>query len=143
MDSGLKIKDGVVIPWSEIEITASKAGGPGGQHVNKTSSRITVRWNILTTNVLLPMQKSRALQKLAENLTNDGELIVHNSTSRSQPQNKVAALERLAELVRKALYIPKKRMQTKIPKAAKEARLQSKSYHSTIKKLRNKKINND
>ena len=59
MKYDLPIKDGIVIPSSELEITTSKAGGPGGQHVNKTETRITVRWNIKTTTALNETQQER------------------------------------------------------------------------------------
>ena len=140
MDIGLKVKGDLIIPMHEIQITTSRAGGSGGQHVNKTNSRITIRWNILNSTVLLPDQKTQLLTKLASKLTTEGDLIVHNSIGRSQQQNKIAALDNLAKLVRKALYIPKKRMKTRVPKGAKEARLQTKSHHSDLKKLRNKKF---
>jgi len=140
MDNGLKIKNEIIIPVQELEITASRAGGPGGQHVNKTSSRITVRWNVVNTAALSFEQKQRVLEKLAGQLTTEGDIIVHNSTSRSQPQNKQAALDNLANIVRKALHVPKKRMKTKVPKGAQEARLKSKSRHANIKKLRSNKF---
>jgi len=143
MDDNLKIKDDLAIPAQELEITTSRAGGPGGQHVNKTSTRISIRWNIAATQILSLEQKNRVLEKLAGKITTEGDLIVHNSASRSQLQNKEAALMNLASLIRKALHVPKKRMQTKLPKTAKEARLQAKSHHSNIKKLRNKKLTSE
>ncbi len=140
MEENLTIKPGLIVPGHEIEVTASRAGGPGGQHVNKTSTRITVRWNVLNTACLLPEQKARVLHKLAGQLTAAGDLVVHNSASRSQTQNKIAALQTLALIIRKALHVPKKRMKTRVPKAAKEKRLDSKSRHGMIKKLRNSKF---
>lgn len=140
MDDNLKIKSDLAIPVHEIEITTSRSGGPGGQHVNKTSTRISVRWNIPATQSFSSEQKNRLLEKLATKITSEGDLIIHSSASRSQLQNKQAALRNLANLVRQALHVPKRRMKTKLPKAAKEARLQAKSHHSNIKKLRNKPI---
>jgi len=136
----LPIKNGIVIPAHELEISASRSGGPGGQHVNKTSTRISVRWNISTTHALTEEQKARVLQKLSHKLTDDGELIVHSSASRSQVQNKDMALAQLAQEVRQALHVPKKRMATRISKAVKEQRLQKKSQRSFIKKMRGKKF---
>lgn len=140
MDDKLIIRPDLAIPLHELLITASRAGGPGGQHVNKTNSRITVRWHVAQSPSLSPEQKSRLLTKLAAQLTQDGELVVHNSASRSQQQNKTAALTNLATLVRKALHVPKKRMRTRVPKAAQEQRLAAKTRHSQIKQLRSKKI---
>jgi len=143
MKTDLPVKNGVVIPGYELEITASRAGGPGGQHVNKTDTRITVRWNVPTTTALDETQKARVLNNLQARLTSDGDLIVHHSASRSQQQNKEAALARLAQEVSNALYIPKKRKATRISKAAKEIRLQSKRQRSAIKGMRSKKIQYD
>lgn len=143
MKYDLPIKNGIIIPAHELEITASRAGGPGGQHVNKTSTRITVRWNARNTNALHDEQKERMLQKLQPHLTSDGDLIIHNSSSRSQHQNKEMALARLAQEIRNALYVPKKRMATHVSKNAQEARLHAKTHRSSIKKLRSKKIHED
>lgn len=143
MKNDLPIQDNIVIPDSELEITTSRAGGPGGQHVNKTDSRITIRWNVHNTNALNPEQKTLVLQNLQSRLTNDGDLIVHNSESRSQGTNKEIALANLAEIIRKALRVPKKRMATRVSRSVKEARLQSKNRHSTMKKARSKKIQFD
>lgn len=140
MKNDLYIKNGITIPDHELEITTSRAGGPGGQHVNKTDTRITVRWNATTTQALTEEQKARVLEKLHNRITSEGDLIVHNSGSRSQNQNKKSALSILAQEIRDALYIPKKRIATKIPKGLKEARLKTKSHRSSIKKMRNKRI---
>ncbi len=139
MKEDLPIKNSIVIPGYELEITASRAGGPGGQHVNKTSTRISVRWNVQQTSALNDEQKQRVLGKLASSLTSEGDIIVHSSASRSQQQNKKAALSLLAERIKKALIIPKKRLKKRVPKAAKEARLQQKKRHSALKKMRSKK----
>ncbi len=134
------VNNGIIIPEHELEITASRSGGAGGQHVNKTSSRITVRWNVNNTQALSPEQKERVLQKLQSQLTVDGDLIIHSSESRSQQHNKDAAITRLARIVAKALHVPKKRRPTRMSPEAKERRLQEKSRHSKIKKMRSKKI---
>jgi ribosome-associated protein len=139
MKNDLPIKNGIVIPYHELEITSSRAGGPGGQHVNKTNSRITVRWNIQTTNALNDEQKARVIQNLAPLLTSEGDLIVHSSSSRSQQQNKDMAFASLAAKVRQALHIPKKRMATRVSKAAQKARLDEKSHRGSIKKMRGKR----
>ncbi|QQR48956.1 aminoacyl-tRNA hydrolase [bacterium] len=140
MNDGLPVKNGIVIPLNELEITTSRAGGPGGQHVNKTSTRITVRWHVPTTIALNDEQKARVMQNLQARLTIDGDLLVHNSASRSQQTNKEEALKQLAQLVRKALYVPKKRIATKVSTGAKEKRLKVKAHKSTIKKMRSKRI---
>jgi ribosome-associated protein len=138
MKNDVPVKNGIVIPDSELEISTSRSGGAGGQHVNKTDTRVTVRWNVKTTTALNEIQRNRVLENLKARLTSDGELIIHNSASRSQLQNKENALAQLAHEISKALYIPKKRMATRVSKSAKEVRLQAKSHRSMIKKMRSK-----
>lgn len=142
MKNDLFIKTNITIPEHEIEITSSRAGGPGGQHVNKTNTKITIRWNVKNTSVLTEEQKERVMTKLQSSLTTEGDLIVHNNESRSQQQNKKLALDHLAQQIRQALYVPKKRIKTRVSQSTKEARLKAKSYRSEIKKMRSKKINN-
>lgn len=139
MDDDLYVRHDLTIPAQELKIAVSRSSGPGGQHVNKTSTRITVHWHVASSGALASAQKEMILQKLVARLTNDGDLVVHNGASRSQQQNKQAALENLAQIIRKALHVPKKRMKTRVPKSAQEARLQAKSQHSLVKKLRSKK----
>lgn len=134
----IPIKNGIVIPEHELEITASRSGGAGGQHVNKTSTRITVRWNIQKTRSLSDEQKQCVLQNLQAELTQDGDIIIHESGSRSQQQNKQVALDRLAQKIRKALHVPKKRIKSRISQFIKETRLQAKKERSELKKLRSK-----
>jgi ribosome-associated protein len=138
MKNNLFINNSLSIPEDELIITTSRSGGAGGQHVNKTDTRITIRWNIPTTQVLTQEQKNYMLQKLHHRLTIDGDLIIHNSESRSQQQNKKNALRNLAQEVRNALHVAKKRVPTGIPKGVKEARLKDKLQRSFIKKMRNK-----
>lgn len=139
MKNDLFIKNNITIPEHELEITSSRAGGPGGQHVNKTNTKITIRWNVKTTSVLTEEQKERVIAKLQSQLTTEGDLIIYNNESRSQQQNKKLALAHLAQQIRQALYIPKKRIKTRVSKSTKEARLKAKSYRSEIKKMRSKK----
>lgn len=136
----LPIKNGIVIPAHELEITASRSGGPGGQHVNKTSSRITVRWNVKTSQAFTDVQKQYLLERLQSELTSEGDLLVSSSASRSQTQNKQLALDQLAQKIRRALHVPKKRMKVKIPKSATEARLHEKKKRGEVKVMRSKKF---
>jgi len=139
MKEDLQVKNGIVIPGQELEIATSRAGGPGGQHVNKSNTRVSIRWNIRDTSALSDHQKERVFQKLHSQLTSEGEIIVHCGASRSQQQNKKAALELLIKKIRKALHVSKKRMKTAVPRGVKEKRLKEKKQRGAIKKMRGRK----
>lgn len=143
MKKGIPIKNSIVIPEDELTITTSSSGGPGGQHVNKTQSKITVRWNVLQTMALSEEEKQRVYEKLRNRLTTEGDLLISNSSSRSQQHNKEAALAQLADEIRKALIVPKKRKKTKVPVVVKESQLQVKKQRSQVKKMRSKKFEYD
>lgn len=140
MKEDVLVQEGIIIPAYELEITASPAGGPGGQHANKTSTRIMVRWNIAHSAALTEEQKARVMAKLAHAITHEGDLIVYYGALRSQHQNREHALKHLAELIRDALLIPKKRKKSGVPKGVKEARLQQKKQKSALKRGRVKKF---
>jgi len=132
----LQVNDILSIPRSELDVRVSRASGAGGQHVNKTSSRVEIFWNIPGSRALSEEQRSRLMEKLASKLTTEGSIRVVASDMRSQSRNRDLAEERLADLVRRALIIPRKRRATKPTRAAKEARLESKKRHSTKKRDR-------
>ena len=139
MSSDVVVSNGIVIPEHELEITTSRGGGPGGQHVNKTDTRVTVRWNIKSTQVLTEQQKLHVLARLHNKLTSEGDILISNCSSRSQLHNKEQALAQLAALITKALYVPKKRKATRTPKGAVESRLYQKTHRGALKKMRGKK----
>lgn len=126
----------VQIPKSEIDITTSRSGGPGGQHVNTTSSRVTLRWDVTHSQALSPEQKQLVRSKLKSRINLAGELILHVDTFRSQIMNRERAYERLQELINQALETPKKRFKTRISNSAKARRLEAKKRTGTVKKLR-------
>ncbi len=134
----LAVNELLSIPRSELDVRVSRSSGAGGQHVNKTSSRVEIFWNILGSRALSEDQRARLLGKLSSRVTSDGGIRVVASDMRSQTRNRELAEERLAELVRRALIIPKKRRATKPTRASKEARLESKKRHSTKKAERRK-----
>jgi ribosome-associated protein len=129
----LTVNDSVSIPRSELDVRVSRASGAGGQHVNKTSSRVEIFWNIPASRAISDEQRARLLEKLASKLTTEGSVRVVASDLRSQSRNRDLAEERLADLVRRALIVPRKRRPTKPTRAAREARLDSKKRQS-IKK---------
>lgn len=109
---------------------ASRSGGPGGQHVNTSSTRIEVVWNVRGSSALRPDQRLRLLAALESKLDSDGELHVVASDTRSQKRNRELAEARLSETVRRALVLPKKRTRTRVPRGAKEQRLAEKKRRS-------------
>jgi ribosome-associated protein len=133
---GIRVNDSVVIPRDELVARATRAGGAGGQHVNTSSTRIELVWNPATTRALNDEQRERVLQKLSSRLDSERNVRVVASDRRSQRQNRDSAEARLAELVRQALIVPKKRRPTKPSRAAKQARLDSKRRTSEKKRER-------
>ncbi len=125
-ESALVVNATVSIPRSELEVRATRSGGPGGQHVNTSSTRIEIRWNVLRTAALDEEQRSRVAEGLATRIDGEGWLRVVSSESRSQRQNREAAEGRLADMVRNALVVRRKRRPTRPSRAAKRARLEDK-----------------
>lgn len=132
----LAVNETLSIPRSELDVRVSRSSGAGGQHVNKTSSRVEIFWNVASSRALTAEQRERLREKLASRLSSDGAVRVVASDMRSQSRNRELAEERLAELVRRALVVPRRRKPTKPTRAAKEARLESKKRHSHKKRQR-------
>jgi ribosome-associated protein len=132
----LPVTDQLVIPAAELTVTVSRSGGPGGQHVNTTDTRVQLRWNPAASGALTEEQRARLLQKLAGRLTADGDLLVACDTHRSQHRNREEARARLAATVREALHRPRPRRRTRIPRAARQKRLQRKKRRGEVKRLR-------
>jgi len=124
------------IPPGELTVRASRASGAGGQHVNKTSSRVEVVWNIAGSRALTPQDRAWLLRKLASRLSADGSLRVVVSDTRSQLRNREIAMERMADVVATALVRPKKRKATKPSRSALRARVEAKKRRSLKKKRR-------
>jgi ribosome-associated protein len=136
MEENLYIREGVTIPGGELGVTASRSGGPGGQNVNKVSSRVTLRWNLRTSAALDEAQKRLVEAKLASRITADGELVIHADKHRSQYLNRESARARLAVLVREALRIPVPRIPTRPSRGAKRRRLAGKKRRAEVKRSR-------
>jgi len=133
------VNDSLSIPRSELDVRVSRSSGAGGQHVNKTSSRVEIFWNVFESRALSEEQRNRLRSKLSSRLTTEGSVRVVASDMRSQSRNSELEEERLVELIRRALVVPKKRRATKPTKASREARLESKKRHSTKKAERRSK----
>jgi ribosome-associated protein len=132
----LRVSRGLLIPPAELKESASRSGGPGGQHVNKTSTRVTLRWNIESSAALSDRQRSRLRSRLGRRLTLRGDLIVHAGHARSRARNRERARERLAELVREGLATPRARVATRPSTAARKRRLEGKRRRSQLKQGR-------
>ncbi len=139
----IEITPRISLDDGELEFSFIRAGGPGGQNVNKVSSAVQMRFDA-RRSASLPNDVSVRLQKLAgARLTLDGVIVISASRFRDQQRNKADAIERLAELIRKAEPAPVKRRITKPPRAAKEKRLEGKARRSTVKSLRGRPIGSD
>ena len=132
----LFVTPSVSIPRTELQARASKSGGAGGQHVNTSSTRIELLWDVSRSAAVTDEQRQRLLEKLSARLDADGFVRVVASTRRSQQQNREEAEERLAQLVRQALVVPKARKKTKPGRAAKERRLSDKKRRAERKQNR-------
>jgi ribosome-associated protein len=135
-DDAVVVDRGLAIPRSELVYRASRSGGAGGQHVNTSSTRIELLWDFGRSRVLDEAARALISEKLASRLDADGNVRIVASDRRSQQQNRVAAEERLAELVRRALTIPKPRKKTKPSRGAKEKRLAEKRHRAERKRRR-------
>ncbi len=135
---GLEVMPGIVIPRTELQFRATRSGGAGGQHVNTSSTRIELLWDLPHSAAVDDAQRERLRVRLATRLDADGQVRVVSSARRSQQQNREAAEERLVELVRQGLTVPKKRRATKPTRASREQRLTDKRRHAEKKRNRGK-----
>lgn len=135
-DNSLVISPDLRIPLSELQYRASRSGGPGGQHVNTSSTRVEISWDVAGSPSLSQEQRNRLLQQLATRLDTTGQLRLVSSGSRSQSRNKDDVTERLKSTVAAALVVRKKRRATKPSRAAKAARLEAKRKRAATKRQR-------
>lgn len=133
------INERVRIPLSECAFTYSTSGGPGGQHANRSATRVMLRFDVAGSPSLPPVERERLLQVLASRLTKDGELLISVQETRSQWRNRETAVSLFQTILTNALKPRKKRLKKKVSRAVKEKRLAAKKRHSLLKKERSKK----
>jgi ribosome-associated protein len=135
-DKTIDITPELRLPLAELDYRASRSGGPGGQHVNTSSTRIELWWDVAGSPSLTPEQRAQLLERLAPRLDTNGRLRLVSSGTRSQLRNREDVTERLQSVVAAALAPRKKRKPTKPSRAAKAARLDAKRRRAFTKQRR-------
>ncbi len=135
-DPVVRITPELTIPLAELTFRASRSGGPGGQHVNTSSTRVELVWDAASSPSLTDAQREIILRKLANRISGEGILSLASSATRSQHRNRQDAIDRFAALLADALEIQPPRKRTRPPRAAKEERLAEKRRRSETKRLR-------
>jgi ribosome-associated protein len=121
---------------SELHFSASRSSGPGGQHVNKVSTKVELRFHVSSSQMLSEEEKVVIAEKLASRINLAGELVLVSQSERTQLKNREKVTEKFYDLLRRALTPRKKRKATRVPFASKEARLESKRQRAVKKELR-------
>ncbi len=134
----IRINPRLQIRESELSFSASRSSGPGGQNVNKVSSRVTLRFDLEESPSLTDEQKRRLRRRLSSRLTKEGVLQLDSQRHRSQSANREDAVARFQELLRKALAPRRRRIATSVPRSSRRGRLQRKKRRGAIKQLRSR-----
>ncbi|MGO8946008.1 MAG: alternative ribosome rescue aminoacyl-tRNA hydrolase ArfB [Syntrophobacteraceae bacterium] len=136
----IEITDQISLPDDELRFTASLSSGPGGQNVNKVSSRVTLWFDVVNSPNLSPEQKELIVRRIGSRIGKDGVLRVISQKTRSQAANRELALDRFIELLRNAVKQVPTRKKTRVSRAAKLRRLNEKKQHGIQKQERSKKV---
>ncbi len=134
----LKINDTLSIPLQEISISAIRSRGAGGQNVNKVSTAIHIRFDVRASTAMSDEDRERLLKIKDRRLSKDDVIVIKSQRYRSQDKNRSDALERLAEMIRKALVVEKPRKATKPSKKSRRKRLDEKTRRGRLKESRGK-----
>jgi len=133
----MKVSERYSIPEDEIDYQAIRAGGPGGQHVNKTSSAVHLRFDLQASS-LPQLWRERLLQLQDRRISSDGIIVIKANTHRSQEKNRADARQRLLDLIQSVMTTPKKRRPTRPSRGARQRRMDAKKQRSQTKALRGK-----
>jgi ribosome-associated protein len=126
----------IVIPISEVEFTYARSSGPGGQNVNKTETKVILRWNLDAATWINSDVKERFRVAYGSRLTSDGDVVIHSDETRHRAANEKACLEKLTEMLRRVWFAPKKRVATKPSRSSQRRRVEAKRLRSDVKKNR-------
>jgi ribosome-associated protein len=137
------VSNSLEIPDGELEFATSRSSGPGGQNVNKVSTRVTLLWNVATAPSLSVEQRVLLLERLAGRINREGVLRVTSQRHRTQLANREAAVKRFAEVVAEALSEMPKRIPVRVPASEDRKRLQAKRHRSRLKRQRSDSIELD
>ena len=132
----LLVNDSVSIPLAEFDFEYIRSSGPGGQNVNKTSTKVRLRWNVVDTPSIDEGLLQRIQQNYRSRITGEGEFLVTSQRTRDRETNRADCLEKLAEMIRQVATPPKKRRPTRPTRGSKERRLQNKKQRSQRKEMR-------
>ena len=132
----LLVNDSVAIPLAEFEFEYMRSSGPGGQNVNKTSTKVRLRWNVVDSPSIDEGLLQRIQQNYRSRITGEGEFLVTSQKTRDRETNRADCLEKLAEMIRQVATPPKKRRPTRPTRGSKERRLQNKKQRSQRKEMR-------
>ena len=135
----IEVMPGIAIPEDELHFDASRSGGPGGQNVNKVSSRVILTFDVNASVALSDDQKRTVMQKLFGRINKEGILRVISQRTRSQERNRSDATERFSELLREALTPQRRRIKTRVPEGAQARRVEEKKKRGVVKQARSKK----
>jgi ribosome-associated protein len=141
--SHLDVSPELRLPLAELEFRATRSGGPGGQHVNTSSTRVEVWWDVAASPSLTEAQRARLLSRLATRLDGSGRLRLVSSETRSQLRNREDATERLRAVVASALAVPRPRRRTKPTRASMLARVEAKRRRAAVKRDRKRPRDED
>ena len=134
----LQVTAAIQIPDSELIESFVRASGPGGQNVNKVASAVELRFDVAASPSLTDALRQRLLARRDRRLTGDGVFVIQANRFRDQSKNRADARDRLAEILRAALHVPKKRVATKPTRASKERRIEDKKRRARHKQGRGK-----